>query len=61
MVLFVYHSIRAYKLYDPIREKVVISRDVVFDESKGWDWGKSNNNLNGKTFVILEELEQSET
>jgi hypothetical protein len=29
---------KAYKVYDPVSDKVFISRDVVFDESKGWNW-----------------------
>jgi hypothetical protein len=29
---------KAYKLYDPIEKKIIISRDVVFDEAHGWDW-----------------------
>jgi hypothetical protein len=28
---------KAYKVYDIVGEKVIISRDVVFDESKGWN------------------------
>ena len=31
---------KAYKLYDPISQKIIISRDVVFDEDKSWDWDK---------------------
>ncbi|KAH9781357.1 hypothetical protein KPL71_008429 [Citrus sinensis] len=31
------HS-KAYKLYDPIIKKIVISRDVIFDEEKTWMW-----------------------
>ena len=38
MVLIGYHSTGAYKLYSPIKDKLVISRDVLVDESKGWDW-----------------------
>jgi hypothetical protein len=29
---------KAYRLYDPVNKKIIISRDVVFEESKGWDW-----------------------
>ena len=31
---------KAYKLYDPVSQKNVIRRDVVFDEDKSWDWDK---------------------
>ena len=37
MVLIGYHLTGAYKLYSPIKDKLVISRDVLVDESKGWD------------------------
>jgi hypothetical protein len=33
---------KAYKLYDPVIKKIIVSRDVIFDETKGWEWnGKS--------------------
>jgi hypothetical protein len=28
---------KAYRLYDPARGKVLVSRDVVFDEAAAWD------------------------
>ncbi|PNX62607.1 equilibrative nucleoside transporter 3-like protein, partial [Trifolium pratense] len=31
---------KAYKLYDPIDKKIITSRDVVFEESKEWEWNK---------------------
>ncbi|KAG7564160.1 Integrase catalytic core [Arabidopsis suecica] len=30
----------AYRLYDPINRRAVVSRDVVFDETTGWNWNK---------------------
>jgi hypothetical protein len=34
---------KAYRLYDLVEKKIVISRDVVFDEEKSWDWDQSYN------------------
>jgi hypothetical protein len=33
---------KAYILYDPASKKIVVSRDVVFEENECWDWGRSN-------------------
>ncbi|GAU46899.1 hypothetical protein TSUD_296780 [Trifolium subterraneum] len=33
---------KAYKLYDPSQQKIIISRDFVFDENQGWDWEEKN-------------------
>lgn len=32
---------KAYRLYDPVAKKIVISRDVVFEEDKSWNWDAS--------------------
>jgi len=34
---------KGYKLYNPINGKVIISRDVVFDEEDSWAWDISSN------------------
>ena len=34
---------KAYKLYDPIEKKIIVSRDVVFEETKGWKWDEKHN------------------
>ncbi|MFS7989867.1 putative RNA-directed DNA polymerase [Helianthus anomalus] len=33
---------KAYRLYDPKNKKIVISRDVIFDEDATWEWYKEN-------------------
>lgn len=33
---------KAYRLYDPRIQKIVISRDVMFVETKGWNWSHFN-------------------
>ena len=29
---------KAYRFFDPINKKVLISKDVIFEEQKGWNW-----------------------
>ena len=46
---------KAYWLYDPRGNKVLVSRDVVFDEKVAWDWNSSSMGEAGgftSTFVV---------
>lgn len=29
---------KAYRLYDPISQRIISNRDVVFEEEKYWNW-----------------------
>jgi len=29
---------KGYRVYDPIKDKLMVTRDVVFDETKPWNW-----------------------
>lgn len=31
---------KAYRLYEPISQKILVSRDVVFEENNSWEWDK---------------------
>ncbi|RVW51356.1 Retrovirus-related Pol polyprotein from transposon TNT 1-94 [Vitis vinifera] len=42
VLLGVSEESKAYILYDPVSKKIVVSRDVVFEEDKCWNWGRSN-------------------
>ncbi|KAL1191737.1 Retrovirus-related Pol polyprotein from transposon TNT 1-94 [Cardamine amara subsp. amara] len=33
---------KAWRLYDPTVKKIVISKDVVFDEDKSWNWDQTD-------------------
>lgn len=41
---------KAYRMYDPESRKLVITRDVVFEEDRPWDWSSSGS---------VEDVEQS--
>jgi hypothetical protein len=32
---------KAYRLYNPKSKKLVVARDVVFEEDRPWDWSLS--------------------
>ena len=29
---------KAFRMYDPVSKKIVVSRDVVFEEEEKWNW-----------------------
>lgn len=42
---------KAYRLFDPQTRRIIVSRDVVFDESKSWNW-ESGSSEHDKYFQI---------
>lgn len=61
MILVGYHSTGGYKLYDPINKQTVISRDVVIDESTGWDWNTEAENGSTRMLIDLNSNDEHET
>jgi len=46
---------KAYRVFDPIQNKLIISRDVIFNEKKRWNWeekGSKENSSGGYTFSV---------
>ena len=39
---------KAYRMYNPITKRIVISRDVTFVEDEGWEWNKTESGDKGK-------------
>ena len=34
-------GMKPYRLYDPITRRVIVNRDVIFDENKKWNWSNA--------------------
>lgn len=45
---------KAYWLYDPQSRRAVVSRDVVFDETKVWNWNRINAEEDNVGDLIIE-------
>ena len=55
---------KAYKLLDPINQKVIASRDVRVDEANEWSWNNSVEEMNGdisSSIAILPTTKNFET
>ncbi|GKA41574.1 retrovirus-related pol polyprotein from transposon TNT 1-94, partial [Tanacetum coccineum] len=48
---------KGYKLYNPVTRKVVVSRDVEFDEEESWDWSIEEN----ERYDFLPMIDEEET
>lgn len=42
----------AYRLYDPEKRRIVISRDVIFTEDKAWRWNKAGDDTSEVSFDV---------
>lgn len=49
---------KAYRLYDPVTKKIIISNDVLFEEEESWDWGRTDEEL--KLDVLEDDKESNE-
>ena len=43
MLLGISEESKAYRLYNPIIQKIIISHDVIFDENSCWDGSREGN------------------
>ena len=49
---------KGYKCFDPVNFKVIISRDVIFEEGEKWSWSKQVEGENSLTFLSNFLLDQ---
>ena len=48
---------KAYRLFDPNTRRIIVSRDVVFDEERSWNWNKEETEKeNGGSFVVTDSV-----
>jgi len=50
---------KGYRIYDPVKDKLLVTRDVVFDEKKQWNWeGKDSRVIGGATATEAPDIFQ---
>lgn len=54
-ILGVDEGCKAHRMYDPVKRKIVVSRDVIFEESVQWKW----NTNSGEDVAIEFTVEES--
>ena len=50
-----------YKLYNPITKKVIMSRDVIFEEDKSWEWNDDQETVKWINIDLILEGEEVPT
>nr|KYP38155.1 Retrovirus-related Pol polyprotein from transposon TNT 1-94 [Cajanus cajan] len=51
---------KAYRLFDLVSKKIIVSRDVVFEEERSWDWGRTDEERKADVLVCEEETNNLE-
>ena len=52
---------KAYRLFDTISKRIIVSRDVVFEENKGWNWSELKDGDNdGELTIEIKRLREEE-
>ena len=60
MILVGYHKTGAYRLYNPISGKIMISRDIVIDENESWNWTSNSTTRKPLMNSLLDESKNEE-
>lgn len=53
---------KAYRLFNPTTQKIIVSRDVIFNEAKGWNWVNeaTPDNEEPGSFIVPWDLPEDE-
>ena len=54
-------ELKAYRLFDPVNKKIIINKDVVFEENKGWNWEQSGAENHPEIVVAAKESSDSQS
>jgi len=56
LILIGYHPTGAYKLFSPVNQQILNSRDVIVDENASWNWSKPVKQI----YCVLEDSGQQQ-
>lgn len=52
-------SSKAYRLIHPVSKKLIISRDVIFDEESAWKWGSVSEVPSYPKVPVVDQMEDN--
>ncbi|KAI5404433.1 hypothetical protein KIW84_051559 [Lathyrus oleraceus] len=52
---------KAYRMYNPNFKKIIINRDIVFEENRAWDWGMNDDQGTTTSNVLTWENDGDDT
>ena len=54
MILVGYHDTSSYRLYNPSKKRIEVSRDILVYENQSWNWEQQNSRVGNLIFVSNE-------
>jgi hypothetical protein len=44
---------KGYRVYDPVNNKLIVTRDTIFDEKKGWNWVENDGRESNEAATVV--------
>jgi glucose dehydrogenase len=42
---------KGYRVYDPVKDRLMVTRDVIFNEKKAWNWERGDSKQSSEAAI----------